>query len=199
MSILEAQSAEAAADWAAVPLFFFFMQHSMFNRRSRWVPMLDDEAMALLFPETGLPYRMISFGTCLTQADIEDVFFTRVTEAHGYGFRASDAVLIGYGGADGQPALLDGRVVETQMKALLDFAKLNHVPGSSARRALLERGIVPFDHPACAFPGVALPGVEDGTVLMRDDVWRIVSACTSTAMLSEWVAALRNAVMPPDA
>ena len=171
----------------------------MFTRLSRWVPHLCDEAKALLFPETGLPYRMISFGSCLLAEDIKDVFYTRVTEAHGYGFRASDALMIGYGGAEGQPALLDGRVVETELKAVLDFAKRRNMRGVSAQRALLERGVVPFDHPACAFPDIALPGVEDGTVLMRDDVWHVVSAFTSTAMLSEWVATLRNAVFQPDA
>jgi hypothetical protein len=178
---------------------FYFMRHKLFKKQSRWKPDLLYRDGKLLFPDSAEAddkpnWVAVTFGVMTNSARLCQEFYSDVPERFGYGFRQKDAkVLQCLSGPNGE--VVDGRDVERELKALLKLAKKWHEPGKRARGALLECGVAPFDHPACAESGNAPPGIKDETLLVHMTVWkRWLRKLTSTSELNDWVGSLSAAV-----
>ncbi len=180
---------------AAEKQHLYFMPHTNFTRAVCWARELSAVDAACLFPPSlagaAVPYRVLTFGVAadpLTRMYFE--FNIDVPAALGYVFRKRDAVVVPWrGGAD-----VDGRDVETRLKALLKASYKTHAAGVATRAALGAQGVVPFDHPACATPDAAPPGIKDETVLVAERVWRRLAAASCTEQLAAWVDELQHAV-----
>jgi hypothetical protein len=185
------------------PACFYLMPHTKFTHESRWVQQLDDGDKNLLFPSqpqaaaagaptTAMPYKVVTFGVMLSDTRIRAEFDYGVPAAFGYPFCEQEAKVLTSATPSGDT--VDGRDAERELKALLKKAKKWHAPGKRARNALLQRGVVPFDHPACAFADMAPDGIKDETMLLSEETWLELNRFTTTAELSGWLAELTKSV-----
>jgi len=192
------------------PALFYLMPHTKFTLKSRWALQLDYRDRTRLFAQTpqaaaafaaalaagahaGMSYQVVTFGVMHSSTRLHYEFDRDVCEAFGYQFLEQDAKVLTCAAPPGG-AIVDGRDAERELKALLKLAKKWHAPGERARNALLHRGVVPFDHPACAFAGMAPDGIKDETMMLSAAAWNEVSAFTTTAGLSTWLKTLSESV-----
>ncbi len=187
--------------------YFYFMKHTGFSS-SRWLKQLClDEGVLqnaggeLQLVETaagGAPVStscvLVTFGVAShpPKKRLQEEFFQDVPAAFGYAFRCADSITIPWWGAAGGSfsADVDGGEAETPLKALLKAAGKRHSRGVALRKALRAAGIMPFDHPACAFEGAAPDGIMDETMLVSAATWDRLKQCDCTADLKAWVMEL---------
>jgi hypothetical protein len=175
---------------AAEPQEFYFMRHSKFHT-SRWIRQLLTDAREKL---TGgeATHVLLTFGVASNpEARSRIEFVDDVPAAFGYHFSCRDGVIVNYQGVNGG-ADLDGREVETPLKALLKAARKCNVRGNAVHAALAKWGVVPFDHPACATPNTAPRGMKDESMLVTRVRWTQMCACRSTAQLKAIVDELQE-------